>query len=279
MSFLNPFYLFVVIFFFILKYPFIFFKIFKINKKLKNNTPTLDCSNEYNRIGVASFKASPKNIKIISQWNNRVNFFYKICKFLPFSKLFFDKKYYIYTNTNYLRWKILFPELKKIISDEMDDTLNSILGENYEITSVLWQRNFHIPAKIKDEAFSNFWHFDFRRNKKKWARVMIYLNDQGNAESLHWFKKADSLMAIKNKDYGRYSPENLPKYLNNLHKTSPGPLGTMNLVNTADILHRAGMPLPGKFRDVVFVILQSKNTEWEDNFNFINKPAHVMSNS
>jgi len=277
MFFLNFFYLFIVLFFFIIKYPFVFFKIFKINKKFQNNIYELDCSNEYNRIGVASFKANPENIKLISQWNNRVNFFYKMCNFLPFSKLFFDKKYYIYTNTNYLRWKILFPELKKIISDEMDGTLNSILGENYEITSVLWQRNFHIPENIKDEAFSNFWHFDFRRHKKKWARVMIYLNDQDDAESLHWFKKEDSLMAIKNKDYGRYSPENLPKYLNNLYNTSPGPLGTMNLVNTADILHRAGMPLPGKFRDVVFVILQSKNAVWEDSFNFINNPADVTS--
>lgn len=276
MFFLNLFYLFITFFLFILRFPLIILKIFKINKKLKKNITTLDFSNEYNQIGVTSFKANPKNINLILQWNDRVNFLYKIYKFLPFSRLFFDKKYYIYSNTNYLRWKILFPELKEIINDEMNRTLNSILGE-YEITSVLWQRNFNIPASIKDEAFSNFWHFDFRRTKKKWTRVMIYLNNQDELESLHWFKKEDSLTAIKNKNFGRYSPDNLPKYLDNLHKTSPGPLGTIKLVNTADILHRAGMPLPGKFRDVVFVILQSKNAVWEDNFNFINNPADVIS--
>ena len=101
---------------------------------------------------------------------------------------------------------------------------------------------------------------------------MIYLTDQGKEESLHWFDFKNSQQALKNKDFGRYSDKKLPKYLKNKFKTSEGAAGTIGLINTADILHKAGMPTEKKTREVIFVILKSKELEWEDDLNFIVSP-------
>jgi len=227
---------------------------------------------EFKNLGYSRYSSNLKLKNISKNLKKKIDFLNSINRYFPNSKLFFNKNYYNYSNEKFLKWKIFFPEINSIVEENLSLFTREILGKKYEIISAIWQKNQNIPEHDKNEYFSNYWHFDFRRDKKKWLRLMIYLTDQGKEESLHWFNFANSQRAIQNEDYGRFSDNKLPEYLKNKHNTSEGSLGTIGIVNTADILHKAGLPPQNKPREVIFVILKSKDLEWEDNLNFIDSP-------
>ena len=65
------------------------------------------------------------------------------------------------------------------------------------------QRNIYIPQSLKKEAYSNYWHIDYKAPNTKYIRIMVYLTDQIKEESIHWIDKNITKKAINAGLYGR----------------------------------------------------------------------------
>ena len=85
------------------------------------------------------------------------------------------------------------------------------------------------------------------------------------------FDKEISRKAIKEKIYNRIKNDDLPPFFKNISKNAKGKKGKVLIVNTADILHRAGDPILNKSRKTFFIQIKS-NKEWEDD-GFLRSPA------
>ena len=244
---------------------------FNYNFKKKNNK-NKNQINTYFKAGTAEIKLKNKDINYLKKCNNVINTLLFLNKYIFNNSLFENKKYFIFSNTFFLKHFIFFPEVDNIIRKNLNTLLEEILGANYKISSFLWQRNLHMPINLKEETYSNFWHYDFKRHSKRWCRLMFYLNDQAEIESIHWFDLKTSTEAFKRELYGRYPQNKLPDFLDKSnHNSSPGDFGTIKIINTADLLHRAGHLEKNKKRDVFFIILDS-NLDWPGNPKIIKPP-------
>ena len=174
-------------------------------------------------------------------------------------------------------WRLYFPEIFYIVEHNLGGLLRSYFGKDYFIMSAEIRRTRYLPpdSPIKD-AYSNFWHFDWRRNDHAWLLMTLHLNDHVHKESFHTFELDVSHEALRNKLHGRYPAQGLPEALKNKkYLTTGGPVGTCYLANVADLLHRAGDPGPEKDRDVIFVFLGS-HVPWFNDIGFKNQTPYQI---
>ena len=245
--------------------------IFFSKTNLTNKKITKEKIEDFNENGFCKFTLDNKSIQIFDLWNKRFNFLQSLQKNKFFADIVVNNSdVYFYTRSSLLML-LFFPESKNILyNSQIFPIIDSILGKNFSVNDNLYTSKNYQSNK-SNEVFSSFWHFDFRRHKNKWIRVMLYLSDQEKQESLQCFDKKTSKYALDNKFYGRYEHEKLPVELKDKFFSIDGKKGTAVIVNTADNLHRAGDPIENKSRLTFFILLQSKK-EWEDNNNFILAP-------
>jgi len=254
-----------------LTHPYLFIILFKKNFKKNLKIQNKSLIKEYENKGFTSIELSKKDLKYIFFYKKIISKIIFLNKFL-FKNILIDKKYYFYTNNDIIKHQLFFPNIENILKENLNQLLEDILGKDFKIVSFLWQRNMFFPDSYSEELYSNFWHYDFKRMPNRWCRVMIYLTKQGEAESIQLFDLKTSKFALKNKLYGRYPQNKLPDLIKNKkYYSSPGLEGTVKIINTADLLHRAGHLPKGKIRDVFFIIMQSK-LKWKDNPEFLFPP-------
>ena len=71
----------------------------------------------------------------------------------------------------------------------------------------------------------------------------------------------------------------LPDFLaKSKYHTSPGKFGTIKVINTAEMLHRAGLVDKNKIRDVIFIILGS-DLDWPGDTKFLIPPSEKMKHN
>ena len=162
--------------------------------------------------------------------------------------------YLYYFNRGWSDW---FPEITSVIEESLGDTLRGYFGQDYSIKTTQIVRKKHIDENCPiDDPYSNFWHFDWRRSDKSWLLIVVNLSEQKDGDAFHTFNLTASATALKKSCHGRYQPDGLPEALKHVKiYGAGGPPGTCYIVNTADMLHRAGDPLPGKNCDVIFVFV------------------------
>jgi len=269
----------VIVFFIYLNHPYLLILIFKNFFKINNikNKKNNNLMNQFNSKGFTSIQLEKNDLKYLIFYKKIIN------KIIFLNKLFFkdiiiDKKYFLYTNNEYVKHQLFFPNLEIILKKEMNHLFENILESEYSIISFLWQRNKYFPDNYTEELYSNYWHYDFKRQSKRWCRLMIYLTAQEDQESIHLFDLETSKYAMDNQLYGRYPENELPHEIKNKKVySSPGDVGTIKIINTADLLHRAGHLPKGKVRDVFFVILQSKY-DWKEKPKFLIPPQNKLIN-
>ena len=94
---------------------------------------------------------------------------------------------------------------------------------------------------------------------------MIYLTEQNSIESIQWFDRSVSKKAVKCGLHGRYKWNNLPEVFNDFnHNSAPGTAGTIKIIDAAELYHRAGNQTKNKYRDVLFININS-NIHWQEN--------------
>jgi hypothetical protein len=179
--------------------------------------------------------------------------------------------YLYYFNRGWSDW---FPEITVIVEEGMGDTLRGYFGQDYRIKTAQIARKKYIDENCPiDDPYSNFWHFDWRRMDESWLLIVINLSEQKDGEAFHTLDLKASATALKEGYHGRYAPDGLPKALKNEKiYCAGGPIGTCYIANVADMLHRAGDPLPGKNCDVIFVFVGAE-TPWPNTIGFKNSSA------
>ena len=59
-------------------------------------------------------------------------------------------------------WPDWFPEISQVIEDDLGDDLRGYFGKDYELFSTEFARKKFVAGPYHQEAYSNYWHFDWR---------------------------------------------------------------------------------------------------------------------
>jgi hypothetical protein len=148
-------------------------------------------------------------------------------------------------------------EIQQKIFDIINGPLNEFINElrKYYCTNIVLsdaeiRRNYNINAH--EEKFSNFFHSDGYTCTL--VKVFINLHEVTKDHGpLRYVEKKDAKMILKkNKININRVPEIKEQ---SLIKHNTGQKGDVFLCNTSDLIHAAGIPSPGFFRDMLFLEL------------------------
>lgn len=272
---------------FCLQEPALFFAIFSYGKKTNSlgndhlpNEESVSLSKSVLSNGFVKANVKDEDVQLIKKMGNR------------FNKLLKNEKFYIPSDPKRANtkafgkyifsfkgdWKLYFPEVKKIVENSMGDLFRSYFGTDYEVFGVEMRRNKYLPPDFSSkDAYSNFWHFDWRRRETSWLLMTFHLNDHLDCESFHALDLEISTKALKKNLHGRYAADSLPFELKDAQVIRTGGVaGSSYIANVADILHRAGDPKEGKDRDVAFVFV-GVNVPWSTKNGYIKSTPHVTA--
>jgi len=162
------------------------------------------------------------------------------------------------------------PELKKLISTQVQEILMAYYGCYFTISEISAWRNYHIPQiniateNTKYDVFSNTFHHDDHARTS--LRLFVLLSDgvTKNTGAFRYHNKTNSKKIVKSLGFfsrpymSKAAREKLldPKTI----KYFEGNMGDAALCNTQECLHAASIPeKKDSFRDMVqFVIHPSK---------------------
>jgi hypothetical protein len=146
------------------------------------------------------------------------------------------------------------PCLAELIDDETKDVIGAYYGANFAVLRVVLWRNHHVPPhEAKEaEAYSNWWHCDKRPTDI--TKLFVNLNDVGeDCGPFHILSRphTQNLVRIGYKNRKNYGlPMSVIEDPAHMLKAT-GPAGTGLFCNTELCLHRADIPVEGKWRDIV----------------------------
>lgn len=223
-------------------------------KKLSKNNlkPSKFRDNGYDALGIPYEKELIE--RIISKYN----------------KLILDEKHAIKRMNNGEVYRIelknsikAIPELGELINKKIIDLLEDYYGSHFDVKVVSCWRNYHIKNDYiegtKKEFFSSRWHCD-RLSVEK-AKLFVNLTNVTEQDGpFHLQPRPRTKELIKmgfgsREDY-KLSQDILedPKHV----VKATGPPGSAIFANTSFCFHRAGVPEPGHYRDIVeFVFVPS----------------------
>jgi hypothetical protein len=152
-------------------------------------------------------------------------------------------------------FKNKIPELKKIVNDELINTLNHYWKSHFRVDRVSLYRNFHVPDDVRkeEEILSDRWHMDSGDPSR--IKLFLMLNDVTEDHGPFHVISRENSKEIYRGGYNRNKEgfsDSLVKDSANVIKAT-GPAGTAMLANTHMCLHRAGVPKKGNIRDVVSI--------------------------
>lgn len=146
------------------------------------------------------------------------------------------------------------PAAVSLVDSGLQRFLRAYYGANFRLYSMEAWRIFHVPAEDLDgnSPYSLLWHVD--GHPPDTMKLFVALDDIGEDQGpLHFVTKArsDSLVRMGYRNRHRYGGatealEDL-KYVQRL----TGPVGAAAFCNTTTNLHRAGIPQPGRHRDIL----------------------------
>jgi hypothetical protein len=149
------------------------------------------------------------------------------------------------------------PELRQLITDEIDQTIRSYYGSSYQIHTVQVWRNQFIPHSDPqlDAGIANAFHNDGSPCMD--LRLFVLLNDAVTRETgaLRFHDKSASRRISSRIGYfsRRWQTRGVKQLLLDpgTLRFFEGNIGDACLINTQVCLHAASIPKPGSYRDVV----------------------------
>jgi hypothetical protein len=160
------------------------------------------------------------------------------------------------------------PEVLTIITQDVIDTLYQYYGCHFLIKHIAAYRTTHLPntdVATSKEVYAYKLHYD--RHPVDTLKIFIALSDISLEDGpLTFFDKKFSKILLKKGYKGRDNYGNASDLINaNANKIYLlGKRGSAAMCNTAHCLHRAGVPLPGRTRDLLV-------------FSFESSPVHFNS--
>ena len=253
--------------------------IVKHNKQKHVISPTNTIAQKILLEGVMKIEMDAEGLKLIGDIGKRFSKLIGDEKFIQkpdperINTLSYGKVLFVFNGS----WRRFYPEIPYLVEKNMGDILRSYFGKDYEIIAVEMAKKKYLPKDFfMKDAFSNFWHFDFRRQDTSWLLILLNLNDHSEEEAFHTFDLQTSAEALKKGLYGRYSPEDLPEELKDKRViVGSGPAGTCHIANAADMLHRSGDISLGKDRDVAFIFVTA-DVHWPTVNGFKDSPLQTI---
>jgi hypothetical protein len=146
------------------------------------------------------------------------------------------------------------PQIKKLLSQKVIELFESYYKTPIKVIDVYAWRNYHVPAEIaeKHEMFSSYWHCDGRDTT--WTKLFVYLTDVTledgpfTVQSIDRTKELMKMGFVNRREPGISNeiledPNHVTKYT--------GKSGATLAANTTVCLHKAGIPAPGHYRDLI----------------------------
>lgn len=148
----------------------------------------------------------------------------------------------------------VFPEVKDLITEDIVKMIEDYYKSHFQIIHVMMWRTYHVPEKLnlEKEQYGSNWHCDGDNT----TITTFYTNMTNVDESdgpLH-FQSIDRTKELIKKGYKSRHDYNLsPQVLEDpdLVLKHTGSKGSTVWVNTQFCLHRAGIPEPGHYRDML----------------------------
>ena len=151
------------------------------------------------------------------------------------------------------------PDAPALIDDKIIQAVRSCIGSNFSLCDITLTRNYHVPPQLsaKYDLLSDRWHFDHKYLDIFYLFVTlshVALEDGPT----HALSAPDSRALLelgfkcdlREKDpNGGINPAIIDK-MPSLTRCA-GPPGTMLMGHTSLCLHKAGMPDPGRVRDIM----------------------------
>lgn len=161
------------------------------------------------------------------------------------------------------------PELENLITEEISQIIQGYYGSHFHVKNLMCWRNYHVPSSVLEEVeiFSNRWHADFRPTS--WLKLFINLSDvSGEDGPFHLQPRGRTADLVRGRfkdrdDYGY--PNEVIEDPDNIVRAT-GPIGSAVFANTAQCLHRAGIPEPGHHRDIIQLVFVPSNQPISSNW-------------
>jgi len=151
------------------------------------------------------------------------------------------------------------PEFSKLLNSHIKNLMSDYFGGNFQVKRIVAARNYHIPPEIqaKREFISDHWHNDNRDIDSYWKAFILLSDVTEDDGPLHLQTRERTKELIKMK-FGTRDNYNLPDEVLNDPKyivKHIGPPGAVIIGNPPLCFHKAGIPAPGHFRDMIFLIM------------------------
>jgi hypothetical protein len=145
------------------------------------------------------------------------------------------------------------PGIMDLITPQMLEAVHQYYGCDFQLLNVSAWRNWHIrPENLADEAYSNNWHTDGRRIDM--LKVFVVATDVSDDDGPTHALTREWTREVVRKGYDHRRNYQLPVEVieDPRHMVRlTGPAGSALLCNTNLCFHRAGIPGPGRYRDLI----------------------------
>ncbi|HEV2145975.1 MAG TPA: hypothetical protein VGR37_01015 [Longimicrobiaceae bacterium] len=161
------------------------------------------------------------------------------------------------------------PELRHLLTEELEQTLLAYYGTYFRIEGVRAWRNHHVPnVSVTDDVFSNTFHCD--AFPVTGLRLFVYFNDGVNRDTgaFRFHDKASTREIVRSPGYFRRNmlSRSIKERLLDPHRLRilEGDAGASMLCNVQECLHAAGVPRPGSHRDIVQLLIAPTNEPYAE---------------
>lgn len=141
------------------------------------------------------------------------------------------------------------PEMKELITPAMINALNDYYQAYTDIGTIYTWRNFPPDANAPKGVYSSSWHTD--RRTPTMLKLFYLVNDTGPDDGpFHIIDRPNTQRIIRTEYTTRLEMDSIDKQHNTYFKLT-GKAGSILIGNTTMCLHKAGLPAPGHYRDIV----------------------------
>jgi len=180
-----------------------------------------------------------------------------------------DSKTFVRSNEGkvYMRslsepYKVI-PELGELINEKVKNTIEGYYGRHFTVKRVSCWRNYHVSSDFmsgsKKELLSSRWHCDRLSIEK--TKLFVNLTDVTEKDGPFHIQSIQRTKELIKKGFGSREDYKLSEKIVEDQEyvvKATGPSGSAVLANTETCYHKAGIPEPGRYRDIIqFVFVPS----------------------
>jgi hypothetical protein len=160
-------------------------------------------------------------------------------------------------------------EVAGLLEGTITEVVTSYYGSPFICLLASPYRTYHVPPNLaaQKEPISNHWHCDGRRTDM--LKVFILLRDTDESMGpLHVLSRPDTKTALHLGYRNRNELGPAAGFMEMNAKRLTGKAGDAMFCNTTLCFHRADIPAPGKFRDMIemrfFAAVEGPGADWLD---------------